>query len=163
MSPYRRIPVSLDEVEGSGCDVVITDEEFAEKLARFLHEQAAAQKRRASRRLVIPPELEAVREMAGRAISPIRSAGANDRSETSSSFRTVRTAAGEKLPPYYLVYFLLVRCTGFRSEGPYEKMSWSVTIEFDEARYTIAHVKSGLCLFAREGAEGRNRLGELWD
>jgi hypothetical protein len=137
------------------------DDDFLEEFAKFLHERAEARKRRESRRLVIPLELEAVREMAGRAILPIKSAGANDRSEASPSFRTVRTDAGKKLPPYYLIYFLLVDVLGFRSEGPYEKMSWSVTIDFEGARYTIAHVKSGLHLFAREGVEWERQAGKI--
>jgi hypothetical protein len=147
---------------GSGCESVTgKDDDFLEEFAEFLHEQAEARKRRESRRLVIPPELEAVREMAGRAILPIKSAGAKDRSETSPSFRTVRTEAGEKLPPYYLIYFLLVDVLRFRSEGPYEKMSWSVTVDFEGARYTIAHVKSGLHLFAREGAEWERQARKI--
>jgi len=141
----------------------VTEEggDFFEGFARFLREQDEARKRRESRRLVIPPELGVVREMAGRAILPIKSVSAKDRSEVSPSIRIVRTEAGNKLPPYYLIYFLLVDVLKFRSEGPYEKMSWSVTIDFEGARYTIAHVKSGLHLFAREGEEWERQARKI--
>jgi hypothetical protein len=154
--------VILGGVERIRCESVIEkDDEFIEEFTKFLHERAEARRRRESRRLVIPPELKAVREMAGRAILPIKPAGAKDQSETPPSFRTVRTEAGKKLPPYYLIYFLFVDVLRFRSEGPYEKMSWSVTIDFEGAKYTIAHVKSGLHLFAREGVEWERKAGKI--
>jgi len=126
---------------------------FIEEFTRFLNDRLEAQKRRElQQRLVVPPELETVREMARRAISPIKSADDGDQAEP-SSFRMVRTVAGDKLPPHYLIYFLLVDVLGFRSVGPYEKMAWSLTIDFEGVRYTIAHVKSGLRLFAQDGKE----------
>ena len=138
---------------------MITDDEFVDEFARYLRERIEERKRRESERLVIPAELDAVRDMVRRTILPIKSA--DDDQAESSPFRMVRTVAGDKLPPYYLIYFLLVDVLGFRSAGPTEKMAWSLTFDFEGAKYTIAHVKFGLRLFAREGQEWENQASRI--
>jgi hypothetical protein len=50
-----------------------------------------------------------------RAISPIKPADASTRAEPNFLFTAKRTIAGRSLPPYYLVYFLLVNLLGFRT------------------------------------------------
>jgi hypothetical protein len=136
---------------------VTTDEE----LAKFLRERSEAQKRRESQRLAIPPELEAVREMARRAISPIKPSDSNTQADAKFLFTAVRTEAGRKLPPYYLVYFLLVDLLGFRNLGRFEKLAWSVPIDFEGVAYLVEHRKFGVGVFAREGEEWEKQAGQI--
>ena len=62
--------------------------------------------------MAIPPELEIVRAAAGTAISPIKPDNSNTEAGQQFLFTATRTEAEERLPPYYLVYFLLVVRSG---------------------------------------------------
>jgi hypothetical protein len=42
-----------------------------------------------------------------------------------------RSNAGRSLPPYYLVYFLLVNLLKFNDLGQSEKVSYSIPVEFN--------------------------------
>jgi hypothetical protein len=98
----------------------------------------------------LPKELQGVRETATRAIFPIKPADASTRAEPNFLFTAKRTAAGRNLPPYYVVYFLLVSLLGFRNLGRFEKIDWSVPIDLDGTAYLIDHRKFGLGVFAQE-------------
>ena len=56
----------------------------------------------------LPPELDPVRDAARRALEPITPATKQTRADKNFLFDAKRTEAGRNLPPYYLVYFLLV-------------------------------------------------------
>jgi hypothetical protein len=94
----------------------------------------------------LPKELEKTQEAARCAILPIKPADAATVDETFIWYGD-RTDAGRRLPPYYLVYFLLVDLLGFRDLGPEEKVAWSVPVAFEGEVYSIAHRKMGLGLF----------------
>ena len=57
------------------------------------------------------------------------------------------------MPPYYLVYFLLVDLLGFSNLGRFEKIDWSVPVDLNGVAYLIEHRKFGVGVFAREGEE----------
>jgi hypothetical protein len=103
------------------------------------------------KRAVLPKELEEVREAAKRAVAPLKPADENTRAHAKFLFNAVRTDAGRNLPPYYLVYFLLVDLLGFRDLGRFEKLAWSVPIDLDGEAYLIEHRKFGVGVFARKG------------
>ncbi len=86
-------------------------------------------------------EIEEIREKAIKAICPLRSADTD-------YFGARRTAAGFQLPDYYLVYFLLVDLIGFKDLGRYEKVAWSVPVDFEGRLLHIEHRKMGLGVFA---------------
>jgi hypothetical protein len=114
--------------------------------------------------MAIPPELEPVRAAARRAISPIKPVDSNTEADQKFLFTATRTEAGSKLPPYYLVYFLLVDLLGFRDLGRFEKLAWSVPIDFEGVAYLIEHRKFGVGVFARDGdvwEKQANRIVEL--
>jgi hypothetical protein len=60
---------------------------------------------------------------------------------------SARTEAGRGLPPYYLVYFLLVDLLKFPSLGQWEKTAWMVPVRFRGRLYGIEHRKMGLGVF----------------
>jgi hypothetical protein len=103
-----------------------------------------------------PPELNRVKEMAQRAIFPIKPADTESKAEKDFLFSAQRTNAGRALPPYYLTYFLLVDLLGFRNLGRFEKLAWSVPIDFEGTAYLIEHRKFGVGVFAHD-AEGEEQ------
>jgi DNA-binding transcriptional LysR family regulator len=68
--------------------------------------------------------------------------------------------AGRTLPPYYLVYFLLVDFLGFRDVGQSEKVAWSVPVMDGEA-FLIEHRKFGLGVFAPEAPDTEAKAKEI--
>lgn len=68
-----------------------------------------------------------------------------------------RTRGGGALPPYYLVYFLLVDLLGFPHLGPWEKTAWMVPIRYRGRLYGIEHRKMGLGIFAPCEDSGTNK------
>ena len=95
----------------------------------------------------LPEHLEEVRLKAARAIDPIRPLDEYGENLKNSLFSPQRTEAGRQLPPYYLVYFLLVDLLGFRNLGQFEKLAWSVPVEYNGNAYVIEHRKMGLGVF----------------
>jgi len=75
------------------------------------------------------------------------------RADSASYFAARRTEAGRKLPPYYLVYFLLVDLLGFPHGGQSEKVDWSVPVRLGEHRFFIEHRKFGLGIFGSTSPE----------
>lgn len=65
----------------------------------------------------LPEELKKVREAARRAITPLKPSDANTEADGNFLFTARRTEASRHLPPYYLVYFLLVYLLDFRNLG----------------------------------------------
>jgi hypothetical protein len=59
-----------------------------------------------------------------------------------------RTKRGGSLPPYYLVYFLLVDLLQFPHMGQWEKTAWTVPVRYRGRLYGIEHRKAGLGVFA---------------
>jgi hypothetical protein len=103
-------------------------------------------------KVALPPDLDKVRELAQRAIMPIVPADTETHAAQNFLFTAKRTEASRELPPYYLVYFLLVDLLGFTDLGRFEKLAWSVPIDFEGTAYFIEHRKFGVGIFAH-GAE----------
>lgn len=101
-------------------------------------------------KLSLPAELEVVRERARRAISPIKPVDADTRAENDFLFKAKRTEAGRSLPDYYLVYFLFVELLGFQNLGKFEKISWSIPIDYQGEAFLIEHRKFGVGVFAKD-------------
>lgn len=91
---------------------------------------------------------ESIRSKARAAISPL--IPANDETVASKDFLLLaqRTNAGRRLPPYYLVYFLLVDLLDFRDLGRFEKTAWSIPVDFEGRGFLIDHRKFGVGVFA---------------
>ena len=69
------------------------------------------------------------------------------------AFWGARSNAGRSLPPYYLVYFLLVKLLRFNDLGRAEKVAFSIPIEFDESIVMIEYRKFGLGIFIKCAAD----------
>ena len=88
-------------------------------------------------------DLAAIEAKARKAIAPLVAA------EAGAAFWGVRTEAGRSLPPYYLVYFLLVKLLGFKDLGQFEKVAFSIPIEINGTVLMVEHRKFGLGIFSK--------------
>jgi len=98
----------------------------------------------------LPTELETIREKALRAIRPLKPLDSSTEHDPKTFFLARRTDAGRELPPYYLVYFLLVDLLGFPHAGQWEKTAWSVAVDWKGRGFLIEHRKMGLGVFAQD-------------
>lgn len=97
----------------------------------------------------LPPNLEHARNAALAALGDIKPAGTPQGDDESHALMMAsRTDGGRHLPPYYLVYFLLVDLLGFANLGQWEKVAWIVPIRYSGRLYSIEHRKMGLGIFA---------------
>ncbi|MBT3071411.1 hypothetical protein KKP04_11105 [Rhodomicrobium sp. Az07] len=109
----------------------------------------------------IPEYLESVRTAALRALGKLKPADGQTRAPKDLLFTAKRTNAGRSLPPYYLVYFLLVDLLKFRNLGRFEKVAWSVPVDLDGEAFLIEHRKFGLGIFASDGPEVEAKAAEV--
>jgi hypothetical protein len=91
-------------------------------------------------------EIENTRQSALRAIAPIKPAAPEAPIEN-LVWTAKRTKAGDDLPAYYLIYFLLVELLRFPNLGRAEKIAWSVPIEFEGKHYLVDYRKFGVGVF----------------
>ena len=96
----------------------------------------------------LPSELKMVKEEALKALGEIQPASPKSNAESRGLLLASRTDGGRNLPPYYLVYFLLVDLLGFPNLGKWEKVAWAVPIRFRGRLYSVEHRKMGLGIFA---------------
>jgi hypothetical protein len=99
---------------------------------------------------IVPDNLSDTRNAALEAIAPIRPIDENTTARKDTLFSAQRSSAGQTLPDYYLVYFLLVELLGFRDLGRSEKLAWSVPIDFHGKAYLIEHRKFGVGIFVQD-------------
>lgn len=106
---------------------------------------------------VLPKKMHAVRHTARKVIAPITSLSGS----VTSGYPSQRTEAGRELPPYFLVYFLLVDLLQFRAFGRHEKVAWSIPIVYKGKVFAIEHRKMGLGIFARNLATDEPEAREI--
>lgn len=104
----------------------------------------------------LPPELERVRDVARRALGPVLPVTQSTSADRNSLFDAKRSDAGRDLPPYYLVYFALVDLLGFENLGKFEKVSWSVPVDYQGRAFLIEHRKFGVGVFVRNPETDEN-------
>jgi len=98
----------------------------------------------------IPKNIEKLKPKIKYALKPIKPAYKNTKADNNFLFKAQRTNAGRSLPDYYLVYFLLHNLLGFNDLGKFEKVAWSIPIEFNKKAFLIEHRKFGVGIFASD-------------
>lgn len=106
-------------------------------------------------------DLEAVRLRAARAIAPIKPADAATSAPSDLLLSAQRLGAGRALPPYHQLYMLVVDLLGFRNLGQWEKLAWSVPLDFKGQAYLLEHRKFGVGLFATPSPEAEAGAREI--
>jgi hypothetical protein len=89
-------------------------------------------------------EIEKVRQRAIRAVAPLRPPEQGRK----YNYGDKRTEAGRRLPEYYLVYFLLVELLRFPHGGRWEKVAWTIPVDFNGRAALIEHRKFGVGVFS---------------
>ncbi|PIF34515.1 hypothetical protein CLU81_5170 [Flavobacterium sp. 9] len=87
------------------------------------------------------------KENALKILSPVKPAG--EKIKVSSFFlhNAIRSEAGRQIQDYYLVYFLFVNLLDFRNLGKFEKLAWSIPVEYNGKVFLIEHRKMGVGIF----------------
>jgi len=111
--------------------------------------------------LNIPSKFESVRALAQKTIHPI--CPINNKTNYDGNFwiHSQRTRAGNGLPEYYLVYFLLVELLGFENLGQWEKIAWTVPIDYMGQSFLISHRKFGIGVFAHDSKAEEDQAKEI--
>ena len=105
--------------------------------------------------------LDDMRDKAAKAIAPLIPANAGTVAPKHFLFSAKRTDAGRRLPPYYFVYFLLVDLLDFRNLGRFEKIAWSIPIDFKGQAFLIDHRKFGVGVFAENLPDDETAAAEI--
>ncbi|MBR0653532.1 hypothetical protein [Plastoroseomonas arctica] len=92
-------------------------------------------------------DLNSVKARARKATGPLKVA------DPGSEYWGNRTNAGRSLPPYYLVYFLLVDLLNFRDLGRSEKIAFSIPIKINNTTLMIEYRKFGLGIFVKDSVD----------
>jgi hypothetical protein len=110
----------------------------------------------------LPDEIENLKERVESILNPICSAvDSGTKAEKNFLFSASRTDAGSSLPPYYIVYFLFVDLLGYKNLGQFEKISWSVPIDYKGTAYLLERRKLGMGLFAGDKANQEAECQEI--
>jgi hypothetical protein len=105
----------------------------------------------------LPDIFEKLKEKVVAILAPISSSVDNG----TNIHNAVRSEAGKALPPYYLVYFLFVDFLGYKNLGQFEKVSWSVPIDYNGTAYLLEHRKLGMGLFAEDNGNQESECQEI--
>ena len=95
-------------------------------------------------------DVERVRARAVRVIAPLKPADGHSVAPKDMLFSARKTSASRQLPEPYLVYFLLVDLLGYKDLGRWEKLAYSIPVDFNGTAYLVEHRKFGLGLFAAD-------------
>lgn len=96
-----------------------------------------------------PEAMQSIRNAALKAIGELEPAGIpKSEAEPKGLLLSSRTNGGRDLPPYYLVYFLLVDLLKFPYMGKWERSAWTVPVRYRGRLYGIEHRKMGFGIFA---------------
>ncbi|ACX94966.1 hypothetical protein [Halothiobacillus neapolitanus] len=110
----------------------------------------------------LPNDIDSLRERVQKILDPIVSAvDKGTKAEKDFLFTASRTDAGRGLPSYYLVYFLFVDLLGYKNLGQFEKVAWSVPIDYNGTAYLLEHRKMGMGLFAADKEKQEGECQEI--
>ncbi len=109
-----------------------------------------------------PDDIKKLGDKVQRILDPIVSAvEKGTKADKDFLFTATRTDAGRDLPPYYLIYFLFVDFLGYKNLGQFEKISWSVPIDYKGTAYLLEHRKFGMGLFAADKESQEEECREI--
>ncbi|MBA1220658.1 hypothetical protein G7017_07055 [Pseudomonas fulva] len=97
-----------------------------------------------------PENIELIRHSALRALGVVKAADGNTRADKHFLFNRKQVITKRNLPSYYLVYFLLVDLLGFKNLGRFEKIAWSIPIDYHGQAFLLEHGKFGFGLYAHD-------------
>jgi len=111
--------------------------------------------------LVLPEELSFLKARLSKELQDLKPVSKNKLANLSSHFNTDRTFAGRALRQYYLYYFLLVEFLEYEDLGQFEKVSFSIPIEYKGQLFFLEHRKLGLGLVTEKPKEKEQTAEEV--
>ncbi|MGN8543681.1 hypothetical protein ACQPTN_00630 [Bradyrhizobium sp. 13971] len=102
-----------------------------------------------------------MRDAARRALGSVLPVSGSTVADKEFLFNAKPSKAGRTLPPYYLVYFALVDLLRFKNIGQFEKISWSVPVDYKGRTFLIEHRKFGIGLFFHDPETEENDASEI--
>ena len=94
-------------------------------------------------------DVDAIRERVREAVWPLQGVDSPEYAPRGGYW----TNSGERLPEYYLVYFLLVDLLEFDYVGQHEKVAWGIPVDLNGYVLSIEFRKPGLGIVAYDGDE----------
>jgi hypothetical protein len=101
----------------------------------------------------IPAEFDRVRELAQRAVFPLVPVDDATIAKRDFLFSGKRAVSGPDLPAPYFIYFLFVELLRFKDLGRFEKLAWSIPVDFNGKAFLIEHRKMGVGIFIQDDAD----------
>lgn len=95
-------------------------------------------------------KIETVRRRVLRTLAPIKPVDWEARGSRDLPMNMRRLASSGELPHYYLIYLLLVDLLGFENLGRWEKVAWSIPMDFNGCTFLMEHRKFGVGLFSAD-------------
>jgi len=92
-------------------------------------------------------DIEKYRQNALKILLPIKPADNKTQAEDTFLLNAIRSNAGREIENYYLVYFLFVNLLEFKNLGRFEKLAWSIPIDYNGKAFLIEHRKMGVGIF----------------
>ena len=109
------------------------------------------------------PNFGKIKERAAGAIAPLKPADDQSAAPKDMLFAARRTEASRHLPEPFLVYFLLVDLLDYKDLGRWEKLAYSIPVDFNGTAYLVEHRKFGLGLFAADPEAQENDATTIVD
>lgn len=79
-----------------------------------------------------------------RVLAPIKPSDESTEAKQDFLFSGKKAISAKELPPPYLIYFLLVELLNFKDLGRFEKLAWSIPVDFNGKAFLIEHRKFGI-------------------
>jgi hypothetical protein len=83
-------------------------------------------------------------------LAPIKPSDAGTKAKRDFLFSGKKAIGAKELPPPYLIYFLLVELLNFKDLGRFEKLAWSIPVDFNNKAFLIEHRKFGVGVFIQD-------------
>ncbi len=99
---------------------------------------------------VAQPNFDLLRNRVRAALQPIKPSDTNTKARQDFLLSGKRAVGASDLPAPYLIYFLLVEFLEFRDLGKFEKLAWSIPIDFEGKAFLIEHRKFGVGIFVQD-------------
>lgn len=95
-------------------------------------------------------DLEKIRSQIEKILHPIKTIDGKTKADKDFLFTAKESQASKSLPSKYLLYFMLVDLLGFRNLGRFEKIAWSVPVDYNGKAFLIEMRKMGLGIFVHD-------------
>lgn len=106
-------------------------------------------------------KIQKYKEIALKILSPIKTIDEKTKAEKNFLFSAKRCPTSNKLPDYYLVYFLFADLLEFKNLGQFEKIAWSFPIEYNEKAFLIEYRKFGIGIFVNNIEQDQGEANEI--